>query len=390
MKFVVFFAIVLTFLALKVNAQAAMRLGHGGNLLHTRLDPIVNPGAISKHMHNIVGGSNFASTYNPSHLLESNCTTAPILQDKSNYWTPTIYFKFNNGSYVIPNWGRGGYATYYNNRFSDKDDFPNQVFPFPPGFTMLAGNNSQRGPTVAYKMPQSFKCLAQGIDKSFKNFPSLNGFDSCTTWRAQINFPSCWDGKRATSDDNSHVSYVENDIENGKCPAGFKRIPSLFYEIFYDVDPDVMNSGTGHFVLSNGDTEGYSFHGDFANGWDQTTLNNIVESCYGQNHANEVCDMANKLMVRPKKCMPTGDVADEPNGQFQPIDVLPAVEGIAIKNILTGQIITAATNTADSTSTGLANVPLTGNMKHHAQNSTSTGQQTRPNRCAARANKRRL
>lgn len=36
-------------------------------------------------------------------------------------------------------------------------------------------------------------------------------------------------------------------------------------------------------MLANGDTTGYSFHGDFINGWDQTVLENAVQNCLYSN-----------------------------------------------------------------------------------------------------------
>lgn len=32
-------------------------------------------------------------------LLDSNCTSCSILQDKSAYWTPRMYFQHQNGSF---------------------------------------------------------------------------------------------------------------------------------------------------------------------------------------------------------------------------------------------------------------------------------------------------
>lgn len=47
---------------------------------------IVNPGEISGHLHTIAGGSNFASSLSYEQQLASQCTTASVSVDKSNYW----------------------------------------------------------------------------------------------------------------------------------------------------------------------------------------------------------------------------------------------------------------------------------------------------------------
>jgi len=56
------------------------------------MDPIVNPGVAASHVHTIQGGSNFALTMTDTQLMDSNCTSSRIKNDKSNYWTPSLYF----------------------------------------------------------------------------------------------------------------------------------------------------------------------------------------------------------------------------------------------------------------------------------------------------------
>ncbi|KAJ3846914.1 hypothetical protein EV368DRAFT_15002, partial [Lentinula lateritia] len=59
------------------------------NILTTqRLDPIVTPGEVSAHVHSVLGGSGFGLNVNTSILQESECTSIPIQEDKSNYWFP--------------------------------------------------------------------------------------------------------------------------------------------------------------------------------------------------------------------------------------------------------------------------------------------------------------
>lgn len=68
-------------LALISQAQAFFILDHAP-LVRTRLDPIVNPGAISSHVHNVVGGSRFGKDYSYDDLFSSRCTTAAVSVDK--------------------------------------------------------------------------------------------------------------------------------------------------------------------------------------------------------------------------------------------------------------------------------------------------------------------
>ena len=63
-----------------------------------------------------------------------------------------------------------------------------------------------------------FVCLNYaGTSSQSVEFPTTNCVDGL---RAQITFPSCWDGKNLDSDDHkSHMSYPEGgQPDNGDCP----------------------------------------------------------------------------------------------------------------------------------------------------------------------------
>ena len=64
-----------------------------GPLTVGRMDPIVSPGVPSGHHHTIQGGSNFALTMTDTQLLSSTCTSSLVKNDKSNYWTPSLFFQ---------------------------------------------------------------------------------------------------------------------------------------------------------------------------------------------------------------------------------------------------------------------------------------------------------
>jgi len=85
-----------------------------------RMDPIMNPGQVSGHVHTLHGGGSMLSLsmtapddthmtdlllladfgFNTTSydLLESTCTSCEITQDKSAYWTPPLYFMYKNGT----------------------------------------------------------------------------------------------------------------------------------------------------------------------------------------------------------------------------------------------------------------------------------------------------
>lgn len=46
------------------------------------------------------GGSNFGAAYNREELFASDCTSAGISADKSNYWEPQLYWIETNGQFT--------------------------------------------------------------------------------------------------------------------------------------------------------------------------------------------------------------------------------------------------------------------------------------------------
>jgi len=70
-----------------------------GPLTEGRMDPIINPGVASGHVHTIQGGNAFALTMSDRQALDqSTCTSSLVKNDKSNYWLPKLYFQAENGS----------------------------------------------------------------------------------------------------------------------------------------------------------------------------------------------------------------------------------------------------------------------------------------------------
>jgi Domain of unknown function (DUF1996) len=57
------------------------------------VDPIVNPGTKSGHVHVVQGGSNFGPSSTGADLLNSKCTNSKIKGDNSNYWFPRLHFR---------------------------------------------------------------------------------------------------------------------------------------------------------------------------------------------------------------------------------------------------------------------------------------------------------
>lgn len=123
----------------------------------------------------------------------------------------------------------------------------------------------------------SFHC----IESSEPNLAEQNYMfrtDCDNGMRAQILFQSCWDGVNLYLENSEHVTY-QTEIGNGGCPSSHPVVlPLLFYEVLYMTN-DIDQSAGGSFLFSEGDETGYSFHGDFLNGWNQDVLEDAVENC---------------------------------------------------------------------------------------------------------------
>ncbi|KAA8912018.1 hypothetical protein FN846DRAFT_1019385 [Sphaerosporella brunnea] len=269
------------------TAQAFFRMPCSGPLLRERADPIVNPGTVSSHLHNIVGGNGFDFSMTYQKTQAASCSTCKAKADKSNYWIPDLYVKAKNGSYH--NVGNGGATIYYLQR---RDSPTEELLPFPAGFRMLAGDPMRRsldGAGIEQK-GISFACLGGNTKEG--QTPTIPNYTCPYGLRLQIVMPSCWDGKNLDSPDHkSHMAYPSGN-DNGKCPSTHpKRFITLFYEFLYDVkswDNEWVN-GKHPFVLSNGDPTGLSMHADFVNGWDIPILKKAIDQCNSGNGNIEEC-----------------------------------------------------------------------------------------------------
>jgi len=265
------------FLALSLLTRPAYSywiFSHGAVGLDARLDAIVSPGKVSGHSHSFVGSNAVgASQTNISIQSSQACTTAPAQADKSSYWTPTL-FEYYDGSFeALP---LSSVNTYYLQRGNMS------LQAFPPGLRMIAGSASARGPqnTTQLQNVVSFVCLNYANGSS-QTSTMPNGI--CPQGlRAQIIFPSCWDGVNLDSADHkSHMSYpLGNFPDNGDaCPSTH---PIRFITLFYEFIWSTSQVNTSSMVFANGDSVGYAFHGDFMNGWDTNVLQAAINNCTGQ------------------------------------------------------------------------------------------------------------
>ncbi|KAL9096053.1 MAG: hypothetical protein Q9165_001575 [Trypethelium subeluteriae] len=266
------------------------RIPCAGRLVDERSDPIISPGTVSQHVHEIAGGNAFnfsMPSYNTTQ--ESSCSSCPIKKDLSNYWTPKLYWKASNGSFFdVPRLGEGlgqraGMTVYYYNRAQKGQD---HVQAFPAGFRMLAGDPFKRSNPGFGGNNGSANAIQWQCLHSQSHEPAMGGLPQkyCDyAYRAAIYFPSCWDGKTLDPPDHSsHMAYpVGPNYDNGDCPSTHPvKLVNIFFEVDYVMNSLLENGEfTGQLVLAQGDPTGYGLHGDFINGWDVPYLQEKIETC---------------------------------------------------------------------------------------------------------------
>lgn len=288
--------------------DAFWRLPCKAPLLVERADPIVNPGKPSGHLHTIMGGNGFGFDMDYADTQASTCSSCTVTKDFSNYWVPSLFYQGADGKFQSVKQIGGG-LIYYLQRSDPKDpEFANGLLAFPEGFRMLAGNPMLRSfsPTLEQRAI-NFNCLGAAGKPETNEIPDYNCPGGL---RAQVFFPSCWDGVNLDSADHkSHMAYPDR-VDSGVCPPSHpKRFISLFYEVSWDINEfkDQWH-GAGHpFVFANGDKTGYGYHGDFVNGWDVPTLQRAVTECTNLSGVVEDCpvfeffkdEVANSCKIAP-------------------------------------------------------------------------------------------
>ncbi|KAF3933486.1 hypothetical protein ABW19_dt0206341 [Dactylella cylindrospora] len=262
-----------------VSVHAFWRMQCGSPLVTDRIDPLVQPGVSpGKHVHNIMGGSAFSKITSFSILQESTCTSCEVKGDKSIYWVPTLYFEHEGTGEFEQVRQKDGMLVYYIPEYGGST-----VEIFPEGFAMVAGDPTLRTfddsdtTTEAYRrqMAIGFNCLNYaGTPEPFayhRSMPDKDAIKNCKDGlRADITFPSCWDGNLDSDNHRDHMAYPSG-IEDGTCPDTHqRRLITMKFETLFDVSE--FFDLPGRFVWSTGDLTGYGYHGDFVNGWNTGLL----------------------------------------------------------------------------------------------------------------------
>jgi len=318
MRCVLYLAVVFSILAVVYCLDGDTFTVNCSPLTIQRSHPIVYPNAPGAHTHCVAGGNNFQRNmpgmYSAANATETSCNKK---LDHSNYWVPCLYHYANN-QYQLVNFQ--GSAHYYQKRacdyvpgqqYCDKSFVP---LAFPYGFRMVAGDPYRRTQNNSDFAQKAIAIMCLGTNQEHAGWPTTR----CNQFRAEVYFPSCWDGKNIdTPNHHDHVAYPAiGDYNGGVCPKSHpKAIFSLFYEFFFDTSPF---TDIDHFCFANGDPTAYGYHGDFMMGWlDRDKLQTAHHDCVT---AQDCPTLGNQQPYTPKLLV---DPPTENVGINGPIPMLP-------------------------------------------------------------------
>ncbi|PBP20919.1 wsc domain containing protein [Diplocarpon rosae] len=287
-----------------------------GALVEGRIDPIISPGVAASHVHTIQGGNAFSLSMTDDQPLNSTCTSSRVKNDKSNYWTPKLYFQDPITKLLEP------VEMFYMNVYYFFDATTDKIKAFPEGLRIYTGNPSLRSPPATggeqitdhsggaiqpaqWTCPRTNEASSlypkdsdglHGVGIQDPNnggsgvgFPDQNCDGYASPLRADIHLPSCYNPAKGVENYEENMDYPTN----GNCPEGWTHVPHMFYEVYWNTpkfqDRWTQGQGKQPFVLANGDPTGYGLHADFISGWDPETLQQIIDNCDAGSSGMDKC-----------------------------------------------------------------------------------------------------
>ncbi|KAF6835857.1 hypothetical protein CMUS01_05638 [Colletotrichum musicola] len=321
---------------------------NGKELVRTRVDPIVSPGKTASHVHGVMGGSNFGVSATGETLSQSKCTNAMINGDNSAYWFPWLYFQDQKTKKFEP------VELFYVNVYYFFDGTDDDIKAFPEGLQIFSGNASTRvvpssggkqnlepadGPIQPVQWtcprsnynPASYPTNSDGStagivdpnnEGSGVGFPDQNCDGYGSPLRADVHMPSCYNPDKALDDYQNSMTWPSNkdaqDKRRKNCPPGYIHVPHMFFEVYWNTPKfaDRWTPGQGNqpFVLSNGDTAGYSSHADFIAAWDTDVLQQIIDNCNAGSIGMDKCPGLLKGLNTNKDCTIPSPIDEKTDG----------------------------------------------------------------------------
>jgi Domain of unknown function (DUF1996) len=234
-------------------------------------DPIVYPGQVGRsHLHTYFGNTlaNANSTAN-SLATTGNSTCFGGILNRSAYWVPSV-IDTRNGRPVAPT----SILIYYKSSRVPAA----YIQAMPAGLRMVAGDMTSASAQTS--ILADWECENGNNSIVSGSIPTGCGVDG--DLKMVIGFPQCWDGVNLDSPNHkSHMAYAGANTPSS-CPASH---PVPLPEITYIVRYRVIDTAALAFWRLSSDMYGtsipggFSIHGDWFNGWDQTTKQTWVTNC---------------------------------------------------------------------------------------------------------------
>lgn len=231
-----------------------------------QVDPIVNPGTRSGHLHEFYGNEHTNAFTTPQRLLwhpETSCVRDPEEKDpslgradSSAYWTPALF----DGDTLV----RGKLTAGYSSGPGDTT----QIRPFPAGLMVVAGTAATGQPREVNGQTVWRARCQDGTVKPGSSSPFVAPMCATPDLRIDVNFPDCWNGREL--DSPNHQSHLAYSNDPGQCPPGYPvRVPRLSLKFSYPT-----TGGPGIRLAEN-----VFPHADFINGWRPGKQEQLVRDC---------------------------------------------------------------------------------------------------------------
>jgi hypothetical protein len=216
-------------------------------------DPIVFPGQPGRsHLHEFFG-NRVTDSFTTVADLRAGSTTCTSSDDKSAYWVPSLYA---SGVLKEPT----NTTFYYKPGVEDRSS----IKPIPYGLEVVAGNAG----AVAPQDGQYF--WFQEFGNASNNTLDGRMIRASNSGRITLKvvYPDCWDGKRLSASDQSHVAYHTN---KRRCPSSHPvAMPQLTMFVTYETNGVDVSLASGAW---------FTMHADFFNAWNPATQQRLIDEC---------------------------------------------------------------------------------------------------------------
>jgi hypothetical protein len=266
---------------------AAAATGPGGGLFSVRClpshtsadDPIVYPGMPgAAHLHQFFANRSTSAFSTYLSMIQA-ATSCELAADTAAYWIPML---LTPSGTPVP-------ATTTLVYYRTPRRAPAE--PFPPDLRMVTGGDTLLPTVLEDGRPDvSWSCSDNG---PFFPQPSDCGDRAL---KAQIHFPSCWDGVRLDSPDHrAHMAFPTGGVCGDSHPV---RLPKLSLSIAYRVrDATGYGLSSDHADMPSGTT----LHADFWQTWRDEVQRFLVEQCVNMGRS---CDRMTDNRVRAMGVLP--------------------------------------------------------------------------------------